>query len=72
VAETISRINKAEDFTKQQDYIKQCSEILKIDEAGLHSLVNKFIRDRIATQERKLPFEEAQHHEDKCETGGAN
>jgi len=63
VAETISRINKAEDFTKQQDYIKQCSEILKIDEAGLHSLVNKFIRDRITTQERKLPFEEAQHHE---------
>jgi DNA primase len=58
-AETISRINKAEDFTKQQDYIKQCAEILKIDEAGMHTLVNKFIRDRIATQERKLPFEEA-------------
>src|SRR5688572_218014 len=54
IAETISKINKAEDFTKQQDYIKQCSEILKIDEAGMHSLVNKFIRDRIATQERKL------------------
>lgn len=63
IAETISKINKAEDFTKQQDYIKQCSEILKIDEAGLHSLVNKFIRDRIATMERKLPFEEAKHHE---------
>lgn len=59
MAETISRINKAEDFTKQQDYIKQFSEILKIDEGGMHSLVNKFIRDRISTQERKLPFEEA-------------
>jgi len=55
IAETISRINKAEDFTRQQDYIKQCSEILKIDEGGLHSLVNKFIRDRIATMERKTP-----------------
>src|SRR5215510_114236 len=63
VAETISKINKAEDFTKQQDYIKQCSEILKIDESGLHALVNKFIRDRIATQERKLPFEEAKTQE---------
>lgn len=63
MAETISKINKAEDFTKQQDYIKQCSEILKIDEGGLHTLVNKFIRDRIATMERKLPFEEAKHHE---------
>jgi DNA primase len=63
MAETISKINKAEDFTKQQDYIKQCSEILKIDEGGLHTLVNKFIRDRIVTMERKLPFEEAKHHE---------
>jgi DNA primase len=66
MAETISRINKAEDFTKQQDYIKQCSQILKIDEGGLHALVNKFIRDRIATQERKLPFEEAKHHEENA------
>lgn len=64
MAETISRINKAEDFTKQQDYIKQCSEILKIDESGLHALVNKFIRDRISTMERKLPFEEAKQHEE--------
>lgn len=66
MAETIARINKAEDFTKQQDYIKQCSETLKIDEAGLHSLVNKFIRDRISTQERKLPFEEAKRHEENA------
>src|SRR6266487_3797017 len=66
IAETISRINKAEDFTKQQDYIKQCSEILKIDEAGLHALVNKFIRNRIVTQERALPFEEARLHEENA------
>jgi DNA primase len=63
MAETISKINKAEDFTKQQDYIKQCSEILKIDESGLHALVNKFIRDRISTLERKQPFEEAKQEE---------
>ena len=66
MAETISKINKAEDFTKQQDYIKQCSEILKIDESGLHALVNKFIRDRISTLERRLPFEEAKHHEENA------
>ena len=66
IAETISRINKAEDFTKQQDYIKQCSEILKIDENGLHALVNKFIRNRVITQERALPFEEAKHHEENA------
>ncbi|HEX6849008.1 MAG TPA: DNA primase [Chitinophagaceae bacterium] len=66
IAETISKINKAEDFTKQQDYIKQCSEILKIDEAGLHALVNKFIRNKISTQEKSLPFEEARAHEENA------
>lgn len=53
VAETIARINKAEDFTKRQDYIRQCAEILRIEEAGLHALVNKFVRERIAKQESK-------------------
>lgn len=52
IAESISKINKAEDFTKQQDYIKECAAILKIEEAGLHHLVNKFIRDRISQQEK--------------------
>jgi len=66
IAETISKINKAEDFTKQQDYIKQCSEILKIDEGGLHALVNKFIRNKISTQEKSLPFEEAKLHEENA------
>jgi len=66
VAETISRINKAEDFTKQQDYIKQCADILRIEESGLHALVNKYIRDRISTLERKLPFEEARQLEEKA------
>ena len=67
IAETISKINKAEDFTKQQDYIKHCSEILKIDEAGLHALVNKFIRNRISTQEKALPIEEAKHFEENAQ-----
>lgn len=53
VAETISKINKAEDFTKQQDYIQQCAEILKIEESGLHALVNKFIREKIGKEEAK-------------------
>jgi len=58
IAETISKINKAEDFTKQQDYIRQCAELLKIDEAGLHSLVNKFIRERIVKLESKSTVDE--------------
>ncbi len=59
VAETLSKINKAEDFTKQQDYIKQCSALLKIDEGGLTNLVNKYKRDKISKEEKKLPSEEA-------------
>ncbi len=59
VAETLSKINKAEDFIKQQGYVKQCAEILKIDEGGLTNLVNKYKRDRITKEEKRLPFEEA-------------
>ncbi len=59
VAETISKINKAEDFTRQQDYIKQCAELLKIEEGGLHALVNKFIRERISKEESKQSRDEA-------------
>jgi len=53
IAETISKINKAEDFTKQQDYIRQCSQLLRIDETGLNNLVNKFIRERVGKAESK-------------------
>jgi DNA primase len=51
VAETIARINKLEDFTKQQDYIRQCAELLHIEETGLTNLVNKYLRDKFNKQE---------------------
>lgn len=60
IAESISRISKAEDFTKQQDYIKQSADLLKVDEAGLHALVNKYIRDKVTAQERKQTFDNAE------------
>ena len=59
IAETISKINKAEDFTKQQDYIRQCSQLLKIDETGLNALVNKFIRERVGKAESRQAAETA-------------
>ena len=58
IAETISKINKAEDFTKQQDYIHKTAELLKIDETGLHTLVNKFIREKITKDERRFSSNE--------------
>jgi DNA primase len=57
ISETIAKINKAEDFSRRQDYIRQTSEILKIDEAGLINLVNKFIREKITKQESTKGFD---------------
>lgn len=59
IAETISKINKAEDFSKQQEYIRQSATLLKIDEGGLTNLVNKFIREKISKDEKKTTREEA-------------
>lgn len=53
IAETISRLNRTEDFTKQQDYIRQSAGLLKIDEQGLIALVNKFIRERVTKEESR-------------------
>lgn len=68
IAETISRIDKTEDFTRQQDYIRQCSQLLKIDEAGFTALVNKHIRNRLVKSE-KLPFDEAKVQEENARRG---
>src|SRR5574343_144847 len=68
IAETLSKISRAEDFTRQQDYIKQCAALVKIDEAGFTNLVNKFKRDKIAKEEKKLPFDEAEFiHQDSMQ-----
>jgi DNA primase len=72
IAETIARINKAEDFTRQQDYIRQCADLLKIDEGGLHSLVNKYIRDRVSLIEKKMPFDEAKAFEQNAQEAAKN
>ncbi len=65
IAQTLSKISKAEDFTKLQDYIRQCAGLLRIDEGGLTNLVNKYKRDKIAKDEKKQPsFEDInQFHE---------
>jgi len=66
VAETISKINKIEDFTKQQDYIKRCASILRIEENGLNALVNKFIREKVTKQENRRPAEEEQFFQEQA------
>lgn len=70
IAETISKLNKVEDFTKQQDYIKRCAELLKIGETGLNALVNKFIRDKVSKQENKQATLDNKYLEEQLQQRG--
>lgn len=54
IAESISKLSRAEDFTRQQDYIKKCSSILKVDEQGLTALVKKFTIEKLGKDEKKF------------------
>lgn len=69
IAETLSHLNKVEDFTRQQDYIKACASLLHIDEAGLTNLINKYKRDRLIKQEKIsnqiIQETDTEHQEDK-------
>ncbi|MFZ9589575.1 MAG: DNA primase, partial [Chitinophagaceae bacterium] len=53
IAESISKLSRAEDFTRQQDYIKRCSSILRVDEQGLTALVKKFTIEKLGKDEKK-------------------
>jgi DNA primase len=65
IAATLSKINKAEEFTKQQDYIKRCAQLLQIDEAGLLTLVNKKIREKVV-KEKQFEKREAEQLEQEA------
>lgn len=53
IAESISKINKAEDFALQTHFIRLAAQRLQVEEAGLVNLVNKFIREKIETESRQ-------------------
>ncbi len=53
IAESVSRLYQPEDFTRRQDYCKQISGILNIEEQGFINLVNKLIRERIQKEQQK-------------------
>lgn len=60
IAETISKINKTEDFTLQQYYIRESATQLQIDEQGLINLVNKLIRERLQQEQRQQERRQSQ------------
>jgi DNA primase len=52
IAESISKINKAEDFALQGHYIREAANKLSVDEDGMVNLVNKFIREKLEQDKR--------------------
>jgi DNA primase len=58
VAESISRINKAEDFSLQSHYIREATRKLDVEEAGFINLVNKYIRERVEQERRQQKRDE--------------
>lgn len=59
IAESISKINKAEDFSLQDHYIKKASEALEVDLTGMINLVNKNIREKLDNERRQKSKEQA-------------
>jgi DNA primase len=53
IAETISKINKLEDFALRSYFTQSSAQKLGVDEQGLINLVNKFIRDQVKNQQRQ-------------------
>ena len=58
IAESISKINKAEDFSLQTHYTREAARKLNVDEAGLINLINKYIRDRIENEQKHVRRDE--------------
>ncbi len=59
ISETLSKITKPEDFLKLSDYVKKSSALLKLDEGALTNLINKYKRDKIVKEEKKMGYDEA-------------
>ncbi len=47
IAETLSKLNRPEDFIRRQDYVTLVAQRLRINEDGLLELINKHVRDKI-------------------------
>ncbi|MEP7319199.1 MAG: DNA primase [Panacibacter sp.] len=58
IAETLSKINKPQDFTKRQEYIRLCSSLLRINENDLINLVNTLLRERLTKEGKTFQADE--------------
>lgn len=53
IAESLSKLNRPEEFTLRQDYVRKVSERLEIEETGLLNLINSILRENIEKQQKR-------------------
>ncbi len=63
VAETISRIDKVNDFALKEHYIRQATNRLQVQETGFINLVNKYTRERLEQERRQRRNENARQEQ---------
>lgn len=54
IAESISKLNRAEDFVVRQDFIRQVCDRLGLEEEGLIALINSITREAIEKKQKKF------------------
>lgn len=54
IAESLSKLNRPEDFTLRQDYVRRVAERLAIEENGLIHLINNIVRENINKQQKRF------------------
>ncbi len=72
IAQSISKINRSQDFTKPQEYIRQVSKILNIEEADLNQRVNSLISATLSKSENKTFNKESSTDEETVNQNSEN
>ncbi len=53
IAESLSKMNRPEEFTLRQDYVRKVAQRLEIEEEGLLNLINSILRDQFSKQQKR-------------------
>lgn len=53
IAESLSKLNRPEEFTLQQDYIRKVAARLDIEEGGLVNLINSILRENLQSLQKR-------------------
>lgn len=63
IAESLSKLNRPEEFTLRQDYVRKVAERLEIEESGLLNLINSILRENINKQQKRYQDAKTADHQ---------